>query len=193
MHCLWWRKRRALDICAGLLDLIKEQIEEALRPLVGLPLESSGRAGLQWFSFGAVRLVGDYRRGKKAKREVGEYALHIQCQWRLLGPAGIIVGSDDKYYPAGDPYFDDSDFDDDLPGGNRRDERVAHFFAERTSDSLVVETVSADHTGAIYLRMSGGFSLEVVPCHTLKYELWRLFRPATDEEHFVVTGLGIED
>ncbi len=58
--------------------MIKEQLEEALRVLVGLPLESSGYVGLQWFSFGAVRQVGDYRRGKKAKREVGEYSLHVE-------------------------------------------------------------------------------------------------------------------
>ncbi len=162
--------------------------------MVGLPLESSGRAAsIQWFSFGAVRLVGDYRRGKKAKREVGEYALHVQCQWRLVGPPGIIVGSDDKYFPAGDPYVDDPDFDDDKPGASRRDERVAHFFAERASDPLVVETVSADHTGAVNVTMAGGFSLDVIPYHTLKYEHWRLFQPGTKDPYFVVTGLGIED
>jgi len=86
---------------------MREQIEQVLRALIGMPLWDSGQAGIQWFEFGQKHNVPNIRRGKQAgTKEVGDYALHVQCAWRIVGPKGIVVGSTDRFYAAGDnPYY----------------------------------------------------------------------------------------
>lgn len=170
---------------------MREHIEQAVRVLKGLPLWSAGRAGpIYWFQFGDEYVVPDRHDGTKV---VGEYALHVTCEWRIIGVHGIVVGLADKYFPAGDPYDEPPDFDEDKPGANRCDERVTAFFATRAGSLLIVEEIWADHTGSLRLTLSDGYVLEVFPSHTLKYEHWRLFRPYVDKPHFVVTGEGIDD
>ncbi|MDQ5825144.1 MAG: hypothetical protein M3441_13195 [Chloroflexota bacterium] len=174
---------------------LKAQVEEALGVLVGLPLEDAGRAySLQWFSFGEVRVVPDHKGGT---RELGEYALHVQCEWRITGPGGIVVGINDRSFPAGDAYSEPQGFDWNVQGANRLDERLSRFMEERRSRPLVVERIWADHVGSIRLLFGDGYSLDVFPFESTKYEYWRLFRPGISvdgsEPHFVVTGEGITD
>ncbi len=96
----------------------------------------------------------------------------------------------DRRFPEGNPY---NEFKEARPGKNWLTERRAAFFEQTADNPPVVESASADHTGAAWIRMGVGYSLEVFPCNTLKYKHWWLFRPARNEEHFVVSGLGIED
>jgi hypothetical protein len=170
--------------------IVKEQIEQVLQVLVGMPLWCAGRAGdLEWFHFGGRHAVVDQRYGLKV---VGDYALHVQCSWRIVGTAGIIVASQDRYYPAGDPDQVSEDFEWDQSGANRCDERISLFFAERKQNPLVVESVQADHIGSFSLTLSDGYVFEVFPDDSLEGEHWRLFQPAMEGGDFVLTGQGIE-
>lgn len=54
-----------------------------------------------------------------------------------------------------------------------------------------MQSVTADTLGGCSLALSDGFSLEVFPDDSLGGEYWRLLRRG-NEEHFVVTGAGIE-
>lgn len=173
---------------------MKEQIEAALEPLIGLSLWTARRAAdMEMFHFGARRIVPG-RDGEP--REVGEWALHLQCAWRLTGPEGIVVGSRDRFYAAGvDPYaeVESEDWDWDRPGANRCDERIDAFFTAQSATPPVVEAVSADRLGGFCLQMSGGHALEVFPFDSLGEEHWRLLPPSREQDHFVVTGLGVEE
>jgi hypothetical protein len=76
---------------------MKAEIESALAVLVGKPLWSCGRAAdMATFAFGerknAKTRKGDFR-------HVGEYALHLQCAWRITQGDKVVVGSMDVYYP----------------------------------------------------------------------------------------------
>lgn len=53
----------------------------------------------------------------------------------------------------------------------------------------VVERVKGDNTGGARIDLTGGFALELSPGET--GEFWRLFRPGTNERHFVVSADGI--
>ena len=76
-------------------------MDQALEVLVGLPLRSMGRAAdLEWFGFGHPREVPKRNGGTKI---VEDWALHVQCAWRLTDPQGIVTGLRDLYVPAGDP------------------------------------------------------------------------------------------
>jgi hypothetical protein len=134
----WWRMNRA--------ELKK--VRKTLTTLVGLPLWAAGRAfTLEWFQFGDRITVQNHRGEPK---EVGTYALHVDCAWRLIGPKGIIVGSRDKYYSAVDPENQPEDFNWDVQGANRCDVLINAFFSKlpRAFKSVTsVELISAAASG----------------------------------------------
>jgi hypothetical protein len=176
-----------------MLDLA-EEAKANLQRLVGLKLSRMARAAdMRTLQFGNTvdRIGGGV---------VGEYALHIQCPWRLDGPTGIVTGSGDLY----EPYAQkeelresfDWDKDDSLQDGVLRE--LLKGYDENTkqivnsTNVLTVEAVETDSAGGFSLRLSGCFRLLVFPNCT-RSEAWRLFRPskdkygdAPDERHFVV-------
>src|SRR5260370_30724506 len=78
--------------------IVKTQIENAIAVLVGKPLWKCTRAAdLASFQFRARSKVSGFR---NVTKEVGEYALHVQCAWRIAREDRVIVGSRDLYYPA---------------------------------------------------------------------------------------------
>lgn len=173
---------------------MKEIIEHALRPIIGMPLWSIGRAGnLEWFAFGMQRrVVGDVTKDGEPKI-VSDYALHVQCAWRILDHRKIYVASRDRYYRAGDdPYKDLEDFEWDIPGLNRCDERVVKLLQEWASDPMTVTAIEADFVGGLMINFNNGLKLDVFPDLSVEAEYWRFFKPYVDEDHFVVTGQGIE-
>ncbi|MCI0530285.1 MAG: hypothetical protein L0Y56_22805 [Nitrospira sp.] len=172
------------------MENLKPIIETKLSCLIGLPLLKATRAAnMECFHFGHENTVRDWKGNQKM---VGEFALHVQCAWRIWGAEGIVVGSQDIYYPSGDPLKEPKDFDWGVPGSTRCDERIERFFQDYDDNLPVVEEIEADFTGGAKIRMKGGLLLEIFPNDSLDKEHWRLFAPATEAPHFVVTGQGIE-
>lgn len=175
----------------GWSDFMREHVEKALAVLVGKPLWMCRRAAdMAMFQFGAHVKTRDFF-GKAS--EVGEYALHVQCAWRISKGNVISVGSRDLYYPAN--YQDESqeypaDFDWDREP-NRRDKLLRLLFADGTRE-FIVERIEVGAAGAFRAAFSDGFSLEVFPDNSFKGEHWRLLNPEKDEPQFVMTGIEIE-
>jgi len=171
---------------------IRQQIESVIAPLVGIPLWDAGRAAdLMWLALGQRKTIQDFR-GKP--REVGEYALHVQCAWRFVQGEKILVGNCDLYYPRGysDPKQEiPKGFDWDVQGANRCDEVLATLFAGGAKQ-FVVQRVEARQAGELALLLEGGITLQIFPNDSLDGEHWRLFRPGSDEPHWVFTGNGLE-
>lgn len=169
---------------------IAAQVEQHLRPLVGLPLSVARRAAdLRNFQFGAMRAV---ERGT-----VGEWALHIQCPWRIEGPEGIVTGRSDLWKPTETPVDWDSW---DYEQGNVQDQRMLEWLGapdpatrscRNVTGLLVVEQVVGDDYGGAVIHLSGGYRLVLFPAGTAS-EDWRLFQPGTDGPHFVVWGASLE-
>ena len=146
---------------------------------------------MEMFAFGARRKRVN-RRGDEV--EIGDYALHIQCPWRIYGADGIVVGSEDRRYPAVESVAL-HDFDPDSDAAEVRCEvNIKAWLTKHAADPLRVEQVETDSLGGFRLRLTHGDVLEAVPvdsCRGEYSERWRLFRPGS-EGHFVVTGYGIE-
>jgi hypothetical protein len=174
--------------------MLKQEIEEALQQLVGLPIWGSTRAGgLQGFQFGAKHIVPVIKRGVEAgTKTVGDFALHVQCAWRITGPEGIVVGSKDVSYPKGDPFEEPTGFECDKVGSNRRDEKIENWMVQHQAAPLKVVAVTADSVGGAVLTLAEGYALELFPNDTLPIERWRLFDPHSIASHFVVTAEGSE-
>jgi len=165
---------------------MKEEIERSLAVLIGRPMWAAWRAAdMEMFHFGDRRTVQN--RNREAV-EVGDYALHVQCAWRLVDANRIVVASRDYYYPAGDPDVEFPNFDHDQPGTNRRDERMDKFFSKCGNAYPIVYRVEGDRVGSLRIVMSGEVVLELFPDDSLEDEYWRFFQPRSDEKHFIVTG-----
>lgn len=167
---------------------LRGRIEEALRPLVGKRLWGSGRAtDMEMFEFGE-RISKLDRHGNPLV--VGEYALHVQCAWRFVGPSGIVVASRDVFEP---PEGSDETPRPELDWekGNRRDERMRYFLTVKHPAGLVVENFSADDVGGFQLNFNDNLCLEVFPHDSLPDEHWRLLKPGDLSSHFVVSGSDI--
>ena len=127
---------------------LKEQIEQALSPLIHTRLADIGRAHtMEWIIFSPV---GPEEAVSETGQSPIEYALNIQCIWRISGPEGIIVASEDLFYAAGDdPYCDFENFDWTPQGSNRCDERTTLFKNIIADKMLSVLSVHADSIGRL--------------------------------------------
>jgi hypothetical protein len=159
-------------------------IQTNLEQLVGLVLSIARRAAdMRVLHFGAVQQVEG--------GTVGQYALHIQCPWRLDGPVGVITGSEDLWERAsGDTPFDWNY--EDSP--NLQDSRLAEVLRGydtdtqshiNTSGLLEVTHIEASVAGDATIYLSGGYRLVLFPCGTRR-EAWRIFSPEAEAIHFIV-------
>jgi hypothetical protein len=167
---------------------MREQVQKALDVLIGKPLWSSGRAAdLEWFEFGERRTVKGFR---GVAKEVGEYALHVQCAWRIRHGDQVVVGSRDLYVPPEDTDDGLEDFNWDVQGANRRDKRIAELFQNETRQ-FVVRQVQVGEAGSFTVILDDGYALDVFPDDSLGDEHWRIFQPSSEVSHFVVSGSGL--
>jgi hypothetical protein len=155
-------------------------IRKALAPVVGLPLWCIGRAAnLLWLHFGELRTVPAHGGGTKS---VGQWAIHVQCPWRICRHGRIVVAQQDFYYsPEGDA-LDDWDF----PGKNRFDSVAATLCAEFKSSLPLVASVAPDDIGGFSLHAANDYRLDVFPANSdVACEHWRIFQPGDTRTHFV--------
>ncbi len=176
------------------MTTIADEITAHLQPLIGLELSIARRAAdMRGFHFGRIRKV--------EKGTAGDYALHIQCPWRLEGPQGIVTGRLDLWEPAEDSPDIDWETWDYAKNENLQDKLMGEFlkgydpqtrsFVNATGQ-LVVETVTGDACGGATIVLSGGFRLVLFPAGT-RGEDWRIFQPGILGSHFVISGGKVEN
>jgi hypothetical protein len=161
---------------------------QALQPLVGLPLSIVRNVvGMRVFHFGEIR---PHHGGKGT---VGEYALHVQCPWRLVGVDGLITGSADRDEP---PRLGAKIDRSDPQNGCLQDVRLAALLGgfdpvthshTNVTEGLVVITVGADGFGSAEISLSGEIRLQLFPDGSLE-EDWRFFETSDQGAHFVIEG-----
>ena len=166
-------------------------IENALAPLCGLGLWAAGRAAdMLWLQFGErVRAPTS----RSPEREVGEFALHVLCPWRVAGAAGVITGRSDIFVPS-DPDQDEDDFRWDWPGRSIVDRQLKSWIDAHEKQPLRVLQIVVDRCAGFALRLENEYTVEVFPDafsmpHDIR-EQWRLLQPGRETAHFVVNNQG---
>jgi hypothetical protein len=168
------------------MSKIRKQVTEALLPLVHLKL-SLARAILdvRAFHFGTIRRFG--------QTISGEFALHLNCPWRIERGDKIITGRHDHFARADDNR--DPAWEVGSPWGTYEEQALRELLGGydavneacvNVTDELVVEVIEADELGGVSIEMTGGYSLVIFPCGT-RNEHWRLL-PPDEGPHFVVEG-----
>lgn len=155
-------------------------VVEALRALEGLTFWDGGRgADMKMFAFGSPRLV-PRRNGEVS---VGQFALHLQCPWRLTQHGVLITSHEDITLPVS---AHSGGASSDSRGGNRCDEAVERLFA--ASKFSVVGT-SCHQLSEVAIACSDGLALQI-SVDDASTEQWRLFEPAEvpgqGKDHLVV-------
>lgn len=154
----------------------------ALAQLIGLPLSITRRAAdMRIFHFGDVR--------EEKGGTVGQFALHVQCAWRIEGPAGIVTGRADLYEPTDEMAPFDKNWDYET-SPNLQD-TIIDVWRESFSSPPLVERVSADEFGGAAIVLEQSYTLRLFPAGR-RSEDWRLFQPATETPHFVICGGKVE-
>jgi hypothetical protein len=138
---------------------------KTLEKLVGLRMWGTNHmAESRGFSFGARR---ESLSSHGRRRVVGDYALHIQCPWRIVrGDGGEITGSD---VPA--------------------EEATLVLTEHLGEEGHIVRRATFGERG-VRLELEGGMFLEISPFLDDPDEVLRLFRPGVDEPHVVWYGNG---
>jgi hypothetical protein len=88
----------------------------------------------------------------------------------------------------------EKDFDWDIQGNNRFDERIKSFM-EDVKGHLIVERIDSDEVGGLKVFLSERYVLEAFPdtSEDDEYsEFWRFFNRRDGSPHFIVAGNGIE-
>jgi hypothetical protein len=155
----------------------QQQIFDHLCPLIGLRLSASYRAAdMRIFHFGILKPA--HNRG-----QVGEFALHVQCPWRIECPEGILTGRYDLFEPA--EMHEGFEYENwDWDGNETLQDRLITQFI---SVAPTVEAVETGIHGSASVIMAGGYNLVLFPAGS-HGEDWRIFKPGSNDEHFVISA-----
>jgi hypothetical protein len=160
---------------------VAEAVHEHLSPLLGLKLSASSRAAdMRMFDFGELKSID--------RRVVGEFALHVQCPWRIESIERIITGRHDLFEPADETEDFDWESWNWMDANETLQDKIVRDFLEKNEP--IVQNITADCHGGVTLSLSGGYNLLIFPAGS-NGEDWRIFKP-NEARHFVVSGGRVE-
>jgi len=149
---------------------LTENINKIVADLIGLPLTRTTRAAnMECLKFGTV-----YRADKDGnEHNVGEFALHLQCPWRLTHEHEMIVGSGDLYQRADETAEYNENYDYFEFNENLRDVKLNKLIKDKT---ITIISAQADTFGGLEICFDNNITLTVFPNIASKAdnENWRL-------------------
>lgn len=154
-------------------------LQNKARKIIGARGISFGRvAAMPWINFAY---------------ENSEFALHLQCSFRVRDNFDILVTNSEVFEPSAlalkkADYSDDT-FDWDIQGNNRYDEWVADLSDSLLQDLSVVD-VKVSKYGDLTVLLNHGIGIDVF-VNSAMDKCWRLFE-IDSEEHLVITGYGLD-
>ena len=147
--------------------------------LIGLRLSIVRRAAdMLVLHFGTIRLH------PSGEGTVADYALHVQCPWRLDSPKGTVTGRDDLWEYAGPGERPPNwSYDDGLSLQDKkfgelfvRDESTRSWVNE--SDGFGVAAAEQAKRGDVTLSLINGYEILIFPACSSS-EAWRLLAPGS--------------
>lgn len=158
----------------------KKIISEQVNTLMGKKLSKIGRAAaMAWLTF----LSNDEK----------EYALHLQCGFRICANGETIIANLDMFEPTKSleesPSFDWETFNWDVQGFNRYDEWTTQYNKDKEKQTIV-EVIEVNTFGDLTIKFTNGIIIEVF-ANAATGECWRFFERKSDH-HLVVSAQGIE-
>lgn len=159
-----------------------------LEQLLGKPICNIGRcSNMLWLGIGEKIKIKDINGKDIIKSTI---ALHVQSMWRIVNKEknSILLASSDFYSP--NSMINEYDnFEWDIQGNNLFDEKVKAWINK--DDVIYINDYKLNKWGDLILNFSNNDFLEIYVDSSDDTESWRVFKCNSNEEHLVVTGLGI--
>lgn len=164
-------------------------------------LKSISRAGtMVSLGFGNLvknKVVQKTEEGKFITKEVfvPQYALHIDCSFRINCGNSIMMSQRDMFCPNSEMIksanFNDDEFEWDVVGNNSFDEKAQKHFID-TSLDFIVTKININSCGDLKILLTNDFSIEIFVDSSENEECWRFFEVGNaDCTHLVVSGDGL--
>lgn len=123
---------------------------------------------------------------------IGEYALHLQCPWRIEDARGIVTGREDiwessevgEVYPTRNYEHANSVQEVALAAILKGYDPATKSLINET-EFLGVERIKVNSFGDVTVYLSGGYRL-VLFLNSTTGESWRFFRPGSNDPHLVM-------
>lgn len=156
---------------------IIEETSKYMAPLIGKRIVKIGRAAdMLWMHFGVLKSYIDY---KGREIEKGQFAIHVQCPWRILYESDVILGKADmELYGEIEAASAHA-----VTGLSQFDELKDNVLEEYLS--APVELISISQTGTLVIQLTNGCTFETFPDSVCHQEFWR-FINSEDGRHTVV-------
>ncbi|MCL2052981.1 MAG: hypothetical protein FWG90_00855 [Oscillospiraceae bacterium] len=148
-----------------------------------------GRAAdMLWLSIGEPHIIEIEYTGKKKSKEVSEFAIHFQCQWRFVKGGEILLASCDIYNPYAPELEYKDEWDWDIFG--REKEQSSIFDVRRLELKenylpLKIKNACISSTNDLRIDFENGVYFETFINCSRKYEYYR-FIDFINGEHIVV-------
>lgn len=154
--------------------------------LINKDLTELGRAAdMLWLAIGKPLVI---ETDDMKKREVSEYAIHFQCQWRFVKDSEILLASHDIYNPYDIDLSYDDEWDWDVFG---RENEKSNIFDVRSKElqrkflPLKIEKVDLCKTSDLCITFENGICFSTFISCSRKDEYYRFIDFCTDE-HTVI-------
>ena len=160
-------------------------VDEIFQKIINKKVNLLGRAAaMLWLGFGEIIDTVDYK-GQPVKKS--EYAIHIQCSWRIKNKQNRnIIAFYDMFEPNSSIEWSE-DFDWDIQGNNLYDVKAKKWSTEH--DRYVVDYEISPNLDLLII-FSDGNILEAFIDTSSKKECWRLFE-YTKDGHVVASGVDL--
>jgi hypothetical protein len=168
---------------------MSEKINQITSKLVGLQLIGTTRASsMECLKFGNLYMDATLENSKN----IVEFAVHLQCTWRITDKKEIIVGSSDLYENADLNADYNPDFDWSEINSNLRDIKLRALIKD---NNLIVKSAKVDIYGGIDIEFNQDFTLATFPdlARNSENEFWRLINVKDiNQSHLVSSTTGLE-
>jgi len=156
--------------------------------LINKSLRELGRAAdMLWLSIGEPIIIDDYYRG--GTREVSEYAIHFQCQWRFVKNGEILLASHDIYNPYDKNLEYDDEWDWDVFG---REKEKSSLFDVNSAEfnkllPLKIIDINCTDTHDLHINFENDIYFDTFITCSRKREYYRFIDFTSDKsKHFVI-------
>ena len=152
-------------------------------------LVNLGRAaGMLWLSIGEPRTIEVQSVNGTVKKEVTDYAIHFQCQWRFVKEGKILLASHDIYNPYDKNLEWDDDWDWDVFGREKDQSSIFDVHSKRLINELLplkIENIYYTDTYDLHIDFDKKICFDTFITISTKREFYRFLDHAT-REHTVI-------
>ncbi|ADG17371.1 hypothetical protein [Paraburkholderia atlantica] len=148
----------------------KEQVARHLSTLIGLDVSGVAHAtDMLTLQFGPLREV---RTSRGTIKHLGDWALHIQCDWRIEQGNAIVTSH--------------SDFAASEESTRTTTHRIRDLLVNQGPTAVL--DIEAGENGNAVISLARGMRLVILADAIADDEDWRLFPSNPDAKHFVIEG-----